>query len=199
MKETILIIIFMSIILVFILIHSSEVSYQESFVDNDHYLVRNLEDKQDAANTLAEIKKRLYRLVTYSCEKAEIGEYEDDIFLKPYVNNINKKFNNIIFRESTENNKFTSYSVNKGEEIVFCLRSKEDDKIHNINELMYVAIHEIAHVGCPEIGHTPLFLKINKLLLKKAIDCNVYVYKNYSLNPENYCGIQLSTNIIRYD
>ena len=38
MKESILIIMFMSIILAFIIIHSSEVSYQEAFIDKDHYL-----------------------------------------------------------------------------------------------------------------------------------------------------------------
>ena len=58
----------------------------------------------------------------------------------------------------------TSKKINKGEEIVFCLRSIPDNKLHNINELMYVAIHEIAHVGCPEIGHTSLFKKINFII-----------------------------------
>jgi hypothetical protein len=195
MKETILIIMFLSIILIFIFIHSSEVSFQESFVDNDHYLVRNLDDKDKAADLLAEMKKRLYKLVLYSCEKNDEND-EDCIFIKKYSETIKRKFKKIIFRESTENNKFTSYSVNKGEEIVFCLRCKEDNSLHNVNELMYVAIHEIAHVGCPEIGHTPLFLKINKILLKNATECNVYVYKNYSLFPEKYCGIKLSTNIL---
>ena len=194
MKESILIILFMSIILIFILIHSSEVSYQEAFIDKEHYLVRNLDDKEKAADLLAEIKKRLYKLILYSCDKKD--KEEESIFIKQYSEVIKKKFNKIIFRESTENNKFTSYSINKGEEIVFCLRSKEDDSLHNINELMYVAIHEIAHVGCPEIGHTPLFLKINKILLKQAIECNVYKFKDYGVFPENYCGIVLSTNII---
>ena len=60
--------------------------------------------------------------------------------------------NSIIFRESTDDSKFTSYSINKGEEIVFCLRCKKTNQLHNINELMYVAIHEISHVACPEIG-----------------------------------------------
>ena len=199
MKESILIIMFMSIILVFICLHSSEVSYQESFVDNDQYLVRNLDDKEDAANMLAEMKKKLYTLSTFIEEKCKKSKEKNIQFIKPYNETILRKFNNIIIRESSENNKFTSYSVNKGEEIVFCIRSKEDDKIHDINELMYVAIHEIAHVGCPEIGHTPLFLEINKILLEQAIECNVYKYKNYNLYPENYCGIQLSTNIIKYD
>ena len=197
MKESILIIMFMSIILVFICLHSSEVSYQESFVDNDQYLVRNLDDKKLAANMLAEMKKRLYTLVTFIDKKCKKSKEKNIQFIKQYNETILKKFNNIIFRESSENNKFTSYSVNKGEEIVFCLRSKEDDSLHDINELMYVAIHEIAHVGCPEIGHTPLFLEINKILLEQAIECNVYQFKNYNLYPENYCGIQLTSNILR--
>ena len=197
MKESILIIIFMSIVLLFICIHSSEVSYQESFVDNDQYLVRNLDDKKSAANMLAEIKKRLYTLINFIDKKCENSKEKNILFVKQYNDTLLRKFNNIIFRESSENNKFTSYSVNKGEEIVFCLRSKEDDSLHDINELMYVAIHEIAHVGCPEIGHTPLFLEINKILLEQAIECNIYKYKNYNIYPENYCGIQLTSNILR--
>jgi len=195
MKETILIIIFLTIIFIFICIHSSEVSFQESFIDNNHYLVRNLDDKDKAANLLAEMKKKLYKLVLYSCENE--NNNNEAIFIKKYSEVIKKKFNGIIFRESTENNKFTSYSVNKGEEIVFCLRSKKDNSLHDINDLMYVAIHEISHVGCPEIGHTPLFQKINRILLKQAIKCNVYKYENYSLIPKEYCGITLSTNILR--
>ena len=187
----------MSIVLLFICIHSSEVSYQESFVDNDQYLVRNLDDKKSAANMLAEIKKRLYTLINFIDKKCENSKEKNILFVKQYNDTILRKFNNIIFRESSENNKFTSYSVNKGEEIVFCLRSKEDDSLHDINELMYVAIHEIAHVGCPEIGHTPLFLEINKILLEQAIECNIYKYKNYNIYPENYCGIQLTSNILR--
>ena len=197
MNESILIILFLSIIFAFICIHSSEVSYQESFLDNESYLVRNLDDKKEAANLLSEIKQRLYKLVNYSCSNSESSNNKDDIFVNQFSQTIKNKFNYIIFRESTENNKFTSYSINKGEEIVFCLRSKENDKLHDINELMYVAIHEIAHVGCPEIGHTPLFLRINKILLRQGIECGVYKYKNYSQNPENYCGILLSSNILK--
>jgi len=195
MKETILIIIFLTVLITFILIHSSEVSFQESF-NGEQYLVRNLEDKDKAADTLSQIKFNLKKLSEYVTDLSNKGNDERGIFIKEYINNINNKFDFIIFRESTDNSKFTSYSINKGEEIVFCLRSKNDDKIHDINELMYVAIHEIAHVGCPEIGHTPLFRRINKELLKYAIECGVYKYKDYNSSPEDYCGIELTNNIL---
>ncbi len=195
MKETILIITFLSIVLIFIFIHASEVSFHEAFT-GEHYLVRNLDDKDKAANTLANMKTKLKTLVEHTIKKCENTTTDSSTFIKPYINTINNKFNFIIFRESTDNSQFTSYSINKGEEIVFCLRSKENNKIHDINELMYVAIHEIAHVGCPEIGHTPLFKRINKELLKYAIECNMYSYKDYNTFPEDYCGITLSNNIL---
>jgi hypothetical protein len=195
MKETILIIMFLTIVFVFIFIHSTEVSFQESFT-GDQYLVRNLDDKDKAADILATMKTRLKKLVDYIDEKCENDNSERAKFISSYNKTIKNKFNFILFRESTDSTKFTSYSINKGEEIVFCLRSMPDNKLHAINELMYVAIHEIAHVGCPEIGHTPLFKKINLELLKYGIECDVYRYKDYNSMPEQYCGIQLANNIL---
>jgi len=68
--------------------------------------------------------------------------------------------------------------------------------LHDINDLLYVAIHEIAHIGCPEIGHTLLFKKINKYLLKEAINYKIYRYDNYGKNNKEYCGIILTNNIL---
>tara|TARA_A100001015_G_C15036770_1_gene736793 strand:- start:1613 stop:2203 length:591 start_codon:yes stop_codon:yes gene_type:complete len=194
MKETILIILFLTIVFVFIYIHSSEVSFYNS-ESGEPFLVRNLDDKDKAANLLLKIKNNLKNLVSTCIKKFDKND-KDLVFLKPYINTIKNKINFINFRESTDNSKFTSYSINKGEEIVFCLRSKIDNKLHDINEMMYVAIHEIAHVGCPEIGHTPLFMKINKSILKKAVSFGFYKYKDYNNYPEEYCGIKLSNNIL---
>ena len=66
-----------------------------------------------------------------------------------------KKEINIMETPADEKN--TSYTINKGEKIVICLRSKFLNEIHDINTIMYVVIHELAHVACPEFGHTPLF------------------------------------------
>ena len=196
MRETILIIIFLSIMCIFIIIHKNEVSFEETY-SGEEYIVRNLNDKKDAAEKIDEMKKRLKKLINYIDDLCEKNSKDNKLnFIKDYNKNIIRKFNNIIFRESTDNSKFTSYSINKGEEIVFCLRSKENGEIHDINELMYVAIHEISHVGCPEIGHTPLFKNINIELLKHAINCGVYLYKDYNINPEEYCGIELNNNIL---
>ena len=196
LKESLLLIFVIIFIYLFIHLNSKNVIYIESLNDGKKYMVYNDEKKHDSVELLAELVNRLYKIRNILYKKRE--EYPE---FKEYIEllYINLHPERTQIYENDINSKYTSYSVNKGEEIVFCLRSKEDDSIHDINELMYVAIHEIAHVGCPEIGHTPLFLNINKILLEQAIECNVYKYKNYNIYPENYCGIQLSTNILKYD
>jgi predicted metal-dependent hydrolase len=66
----------------------------------------------------------------------------------------------LTFKSSNE-----SYTVNK-RHVHLCLRNQESGKPYPINMLMYVALHEIAHVMCPEIGHTPLFHTTFNELLK---------------------------------
>lgn len=111
MKETILIIMFLSIVFVFIFIHSSEVSFQESF-SGEQYLVRNLDDKDKAADMLSKMKTRLKKLVDYIDQNCEMNNSERTKFIKPYNKTIKNKFNFILFRESTDSSKFIF--LNKG-------------------------------------------------------------------------------------
>ena len=48
-----------------------------------------------------------------------------------------------------------SYTLDK-KEVYLCLRD-ENGKFYDFNMLMYVALHELAHCVCNEIGHTPKF------------------------------------------
>lgn len=98
--------------------------------------------------------------------------------------------------ETPQDEKYTSYTINKGEKIVFCLRSKLLDNIHDTNTLMYVVIHEMAHVGCPEYGHTPLFKKIFKFLLQQSIVIGIYKPVDYRINPQNYCGMTINEYLL---
>ena len=65
---------FLGIIIIVILVLSffihyeskySELTYVTSTIDNESYLVRNRDDKEDAANTLATIKLNLQKIVSY--------------------------------------------------------------------------------------------------------------------------------------
>ena len=203
MIETIFIIFLLCFILLFKYLFWNEVSYVESF-DSNTYLVRNLPDKENAALMLAEIRSKLLNFIdtlVLLAEKENLTDKPDPIQEEiidnyKYIKMIQKKLPDSVIKESSAKSEYTSYSVNKGEELVFCLRSKQTNKLHDINDIMYVAVHEIAHIGCPEIGHTPLFKKINKFLLEKASEANLYKFENYKQTKKEYCGITLTSNIL---
>lgn len=76
-----------------------------------------------------------------------------------------------------------SYTLNK-EKVYLCLYD-ENKKYYPMNMLMYVALHELAHCLCKEVGHTTKFFEIFRELLQKAEEKGVY---NPDIPPiDNYC------------
>jgi len=191
MKESI--IISTLIIIIYIFFKSNKTNLLLIENNGNNVLVRNTSDSIESAKLLSEIINRLYLLRNNMIENKHL--YPNFIqYINLMENNFNKK--RTIIYENNIDSKFTSYSVNKGEELVFCLRCKITKKLHKLNLLMYVAIHEIAHTACPEIGHPPLFNLIFKFLLGHSITLNLYIYENYNDTPVLYCGMKLYTNIL---
>jgi predicted metal-dependent hydrolase len=189
MKETLFIILLIiTFYIVFILHDSSLVKFEQEGV---LLYVRETNDINDSSKVLLELINKMYRLRGIVIN--DINRYPDyEVYIRLLEKNFNKNRTKIY--ETSLDSDYTSYSVNKGEELVFCLRCKKTHELHNINLLMYVAVHEMAHTACPETGHTPLFNKIFKFLLEIAKDNNLYVYDDYSRNPIEYCGMIISSN-----
>jgi len=192
----IVLVIFLILILFIIFIINNKLLYVkiEAF-DNNIYYVNDLPDAQDAANFLAKIMKILNELVIKIIDNYNILDTND----KKYIESIKKIKDKLPFIKISENpldNKYTSYSINKGEELVLCIRDKKTKKIQDINDILYVAIHEIAHIGCLEYGHTEIFNEINYYLLKKAVEYDYYKYIDYYKNNKPYCGIQLTSTLL---
>ena len=163
---------------------SNEVTYVKSSVDNNEYLVRNLQDKEEAANILAKLRNKLQEICKIMKDK-----YPDDESVKT----MNERFNPDNITESGKNNQYTSYSVNKGEKIVFCIRQKDEkESLVDENTLTFVSIHELAHIMTKSVGHTKEFWDNFKRLLKIAVENKLYDKENYSNNPKEYCGIKVS-------
>ena len=191
MKETLFIILLIiTFYIVFILHDSSLVKFEQEGI---LLYVREANDMNDSSQVLLELINKMYKLREIVIN--DINMYPDYTeYIKLLEKNFNKNRTKIY--ETSLDSDYTSYSVNKGEELVFCLRCKKTRSLHNINLLMYVAVHEMAHTACPETGHTPLFNKIFKFLLEIAVANNLYIYDNYSKYPIEYCGMQLYTNIL---
>jgi len=188
----IIIFIFILSITAILKLEKHEVIYVRSSIDNRDYLVRDLPDKDEAANLLATTRKNIFILTNHLYENRDT-KYKDN---KENIEQLYSKIQNVIINESSEDSSYTSYSVNKGEQIVFCLRSKHNNEFHDINLIMYVVLHEMAHVGCKEYGHTPLFKKIFAFYTLVAINLGLYTKMDFNNDPTEYCGLMISESII---
>ena len=188
----IILLIFLSIYFIYSKSYGSDnLVKTKSQIDNQYYWVRNLSDKTQAANTLAKIKQNIYKLVNYLQKNKEAFPKN-----MQYIKDLVSRTKDIVIMETGADEKYTSYTVNKGERIVFCLRTKVINSIHDMNTLMYVVIHELAHIGCPEYGHTPLFKEIFKFLLIESSKIGIYTPIDYRKNPQNYCGMQINEYLL---
>ena len=161
-------------------------SYVKSTVDGEQYLVRNLPDKQDAADRLARTRDKLVRLRKY---------LEQSHKSSPFVANMLKNFDASPsrFSESTPDAQYTSYSVNKGEKIYMCLRQRDaTEQLVSEKVLTFVALHEMAHTGTQSIGHTPEFWNHFAWLIKQAERINIYEYTDFAAHPVEYCGVHIT-------
>jgi hypothetical protein len=79
--------------------------------------------------------------------------------------------------------------------VYICVENKRDPYlVYNINTLIFVVLHEMAHVGSNTWGHDSNFWKINKFLIDEAVECGIYKPINYLLSPEYYCNTLISYN-----
>jgi len=162
------------------------VAYVQSTVDKESYVVRNLPDKQDAADRLARVRQKILTL-----RKHLQQSHMEKPFVKQMVDNFDCTADR--FSESTPDAQFTSYSVNKGEKVFMCLRQRnEKEELVQENIILFVALHEMSHVGTASIGHTPEFWNNFAWLLKQAEATKVYEYTNFAAHPVEYCGVHIT-------
>lgn len=208
--EVVFIILFFVIVIIYQKKYlNSDIVYVRSELDNKYYLVRNLPDKQIAVNLLSKIKQYIFLLINYLKNNTDTESQKNiqtlacDLSLqskvcknyREYISILHHKIQKTEISEGIGSEKYTSYSVNKGEQLVICLRSLKTNELHDINIIMYVVIHELSHIACPEYGHTELFKEIFAYLLRNAISINIYNRIDFYNNPEDYCGLMLTDSI----
>jgi len=164
-----------------------------STVDGKEYNVRDMKDKQEAANLIATLRMKLVKL----CNALE-KKYPDKPQVKLMIQNFRADPDR--FLEATPDSEHTSSTINKGESIHMCLRQRdgEDESLVDENVMMFVALHEFGHVCTESIGHEPEFWNNFGWLLKEAEGMNLYRYTDFAAHPVGYCGVHI-TDSPRYD
>ena len=158
-----------------------------SSVDGNKYCVRERKRINEAADLLATVTKKCKQLVTYMDENHKGKEC---------VKRLYDGFNPSKIMETLPTSSYTAYSENKGEKIAFCLNKKkqENDTLIDENTLMFVAIHELAHVMTKSIGHKSEFWTNFKFLLENAKAAELHDPVDYKKKPQEYCSMKIHDN-----
>jgi len=159
----------------------------KSSVDNRTYVVRNSPNAQLAADVLGTLAQKLEALQEHMIKK-----FPDD----PRAQSLKTRMKADKISENAGEQAFTSYTKNKSE-IVMCLTTRDDEnKVHDIQTLLFVALHEAAHVAEETVGHTPEFWETFKWILTEAAAIGIYEPVDYSSAPKDYCGTTITDNPI---
>ena len=159
----------------------------KSNIDGETYSVRDMPDKQKAADTMAKVRLKMNKLKIH---------LESTVPDKPQVKQLKRNFEAQPnrFKESTPDAEHTSYSVNKGESVHFCLRQREgeDESVVDEEIVTFVAIHEMGHMITKTIGHGPDFWNNFAWLLQEAEKIGIYKHRDFQAHPVSYCGMKIT-------
>jgi hypothetical protein len=155
-----------------------------SSVDNEKYTVQIKDDSKEAADLIAKIKQRIITLIEHMEKTFGISDER--------VANLKNNFRPDRLKEGVSTPGYTSYSVNKGEQIVLCLRNK--DSLVDINTMMFVVLHEIAHLASVSIGHTEEFWNNFRWILEESINIGIYVKQDFEKKSVEYCGMDITSS-----
>lgn len=154
----------------------------KSSKDGREYIVRDLPNAIDAANKLSMINEKIILLIDH------LDESEEN------VKRLKKNYRHDSLSENTKDSIHTSYSLNKGEKISLCLREKSDDVIfEDDNTILFVVIHELAHLMSESVGHTDEFWDNMKFLLEEARKLGIYKVVDYKKENVEYCGMYIKS------
>jgi predicted metal-dependent hydrolase len=156
----------------------------KSTVDNTEYTVQIRDDANEAADLIATIKNKLNTLLEH-LEKT-YGNGDNRVAM------LKENYKPDRLSEGVDTPGYTSYSVNKGEQIVLCLRNK--DKLMDINTMTFVVLHEFAHLATESIGHTEEFWENFKWILEESINIGIYTRQDFKNKNVDYCGIKITSS-----
>jgi hypothetical protein len=189
-------------------VKSSTSNFVKSSFDNNYYevvdpypTVSGGSSKEDAADTLAKINSFIIKLVEHMKD-----EYIDSkIRSSDSIKNIDAKIitqrlidrymgSEAISEHRPVDLSETSYALNK-EYIRFCLRDpSNNDELHNLPILKFVALHELSHFAIPSYDHPEEFWITFKFLLQESNKAGLHIPEDYAKKPQSYCGLTIAYN-----
>ena len=155
-----------------------------SKIDEEEYTVQIKDDSLEAANLIAKIREKLVILMEHLEKSFSLNDER--------VRLLKKNFRPDRLKEGVDTPGYTSYSINKGEQIVLCLRS--NDKLVDLNTMLFVVLHEFAHLSTESVGHTEEFWDNFKWILEESINIGIYTKQEFKVKNVEYCGMTITSS-----
>lgn len=113
----------------------------------------------------------------------------------PGIQRLVANFNPRRIVEALPFSQHTAYTEDKGKKLAFCLtKNRKGGEFVEHNTLMFVALHELAHIMTEERGHTDNFWRHFEDILRVAQRHQLIVPIDYAKEPTEYCGMTLYEN-----
>lgn len=170
-----------------------------------YYVSASLDEKDRAANFLAEIYRReqfLLQSIDELLDGGKVVKAKDGTVItdnmKRLVNKHYKKETPFAEYHNPDDRTVGSNSA-KGQLVEICLRSKYNPKDWNeINTAFRVHVHELAHSADTEYrndgDHGPTFNRLMNYLLGVAENIGIYDCELYKKSERRFCGLVLQEN-----
>ena len=179
-KDIILILI---IITIFYYMYKPDTNKYIKADNNKQYKVQESNNSEIKANMLSELDIKIRKIVE--------NMKNNDLPNKEIADRTYSKMLNIELREIPKNENGAGYTINKSH-IYLCLYNKDTNKLNVIDDVMFVLLHEVAHIMSLSFGHGEEFKKNFDFIVKLAVKINLWNKKDYSEDNVNICGVNVT-------
>jgi hypothetical protein len=150
--------------------------------------LKNFPDHEDAKKLLDSVRETAVILVEHMRTK-----YPEDAGIIQLV----QRFKPDQMFEGIPGDVNFTYTENKGQKIVLCLRNDTpENELHTKNTVLFPLIHELSHVA--DVNYDPShgsnFRSYFRLLLDEAMKLGLYSYVDFASQSVTYCGMKINGN-----
>ncbi len=180
--------------------HISYFNY--SINDKSYDIINKYDNHKTAAELLYKVDNSLIELINKMTKQYHNADTTGDSMqakknkiIKNIIYKLQKNYKSHSIKENFPSTpgKDVSFNVNKGDHISLCLRDFHNPlNFHEFNDIMFVAIHELAHSTAISYGHDDEFWYNFKILLEHAIEYKLYTFTNYNKKNVNYCSMAIT-------
>lgn len=142
----------------------------------------NNEINNKKAEMLMEINKVAHEIVDHM--------YKNKLPTKKIAYTTKNRFKNTTIVEILES-EGAAHTIGKTR-MTICLITK--GKFNNMNDCIFVILHELAHVMSDSYGHGEEFKQNFNFIIKLAVKLGLWKDAEYEKNNINYCGVKVTTS-----